>query len=443
MDDQERASKEPIAGAKGGWTLVVTALLLNGVAYWYNIEVTGYIRRQSGSISTDLALRLAYFALMVAVTASEVLLVDHFAFGGGWRRKVLSGMRGRMEGEVGDAPSLGRSLFRDYTAHVAVAFLVLLGLNYVLFNASNGWFDSYYRKVGHFYTELRSSNERDRIRAIDELAPIRHAGVSAKLLERLIKGTVKEKTWSAWALGYRAAYDLIEDDLKEKAQDAALALIRSDAPDHDRAVVAMALARMNSFEWMESGLKGLASASPDPQFAIAFGWLEDHRSKVLEALGRLLDRGKGVRAEAAAWALGQMRDSVAASILRKRLRTIDPEALCIAVESLGRLSDVAAVPLLVKLFEAKKSDRECKQVVVRLKPNGSGDRFYLYAQAGKAYKSLGCVRRHEPLRVRILKVLARIGDKSVLPWVRRMATNQGVGRSVRDCAVRVYNAAVE
>jgi len=443
MGDQEIPAKEPVAAAKGGWLLVVVAALLNGAAFWYNIEATGYIRRQSGSISTDLALRLAYFALMVAVTASEVLLVDHFVFGAGWRRKVLSGLGGRAGDGAEVAPSLGRAMFRDYTAHVTVAFLVLLGLNYALFNVSNGWFDSYYRKVGHLYTRLRSSDEKDRVQAIDELASIKHAGVSAKLIDRLTKGTEKEKMWAAWALGYRAAYGLMGDELKEKAEDAALALIRSDVPLHDRAVAAMALARMNSFEWLDSGLKGLSVADPDPEFAIAFGWLEDHRPKVLEALDRLLGGGEGTGAAAAAWALGQMRDSVAAAILRKRLRKMDPAALCIAVESLGRLADVAAVPLLVKSFGAKEFDRECKQIVVRLKPDGSGDRFYLYAQAAKAYKSLRCVSRHEPLRVRILKVLARIGDKSILPWIRRMATNQAVEPSVRDCAVRVYNAAVE
>ena len=63
----------------------------------YNIYATTYIRNTSTSITTDLALRLIYFTFMVIVTFVEGLLVDEFLFGGGWRRRVLSGHKPKKE----------------------------------------------------------------------------------------------------------------------------------------------------------------------------------------------------------------------------------------------------------------------------------------------------------------------------------------------------------
>ena len=186
-----------LLGTKLG--LFLLAGVVFGLSQAYSLPATDYIRHESTSTGTDVALRLVYFALMCLVAFSETLLVDELFFHGGWRKRVLGGHkgslleefeegRGNRTGEEGDEDGEGQdgegregeeasweegaeedgaeeddesvsesrkkgrndadysikgSLFRDYTVHVTLAFLVLLAGNYYLFNAINGQFDSY------------------------------------------------------------------------------------------------------------------------------------------------------------------------------------------------------------------------------------------------------------------------------------------------------------
>ncbi len=453
---------------KAAKTLVVSVLLLNVLGFIYNLRSTAYIRHDSMSVTTDVLLRLLYFGFMAGIAVSEVLLVDQLAFRGAWRKRVLGGLRGRAaqtllgdekESAGKDADEIHSSdddageedvrlgavaaIFRDYTAHVSILFLVFLGLNYLLFNWANGGFDSYYRQVGMLYTELRSSGEGHRIAAIGELASKRRSGVSLRLLDRVEKGTDKERTWAAWALGYRAAYGLLPGELRSRAEHAILPLVASGDMSR-RGIAAVSLARLQSYLWLGPAVLALSQEQPDPQFAIALGLLEDNRPESMAALAHVLSLvTKGRLAQTTAWALGQIRTAQSARVLDRVLFKLDPLGRCIAVESLGRLGRRETLPTLIRFFESKSSDVRCPQIAVKLRPDREGDRLYLYYWGSRAYRPLGCVNRREPLRVRILKVLWRVGDKDVLPWVRSVAESDDYSRAVKDCAVRVYNASVD
>ncbi len=444
--------------------LLAVLVLLNLVGMAYNIRATAFIRVSSTSVVTDLLLRLLYFGFMVGITVSEVLFVDQVAFRGGWRKRVLGGLRGRAahlededeppgeevsgqpqveSGEEDGQLGVMAGGMRDYTAHVSLLFLVLLGLNYAMFNLVNGGFDSYYRKVGLLYTQLRSPDVDTRVKALAQLAVKRHKGVSLRLLERLEKGTAEEKSWASWALGYRAAYGLLPSDLRPRAERLVLPLVSSGSMAH-RSSAAVALARLESYQWLDPAVGALSEPDSDSRFAIALGLLGDRRPAAVQALGKVLARKKNGRlARSVVWALGQIRAPESRSLIESALFALDEEGRCIAVEALGQLGSKESVATLVRLFESKLSAVRCPQVVERLRPDGEGDLLYLYYWDSRAYRKLGCVRRREPLRVRILEVLWRIGDQEILPWIRSRAESGDVSQAVRDCAVRVYNASVD
>jgi hypothetical protein len=445
-----------IIGTKASLLILVGVVF--AISQAYSLPATDYIRNESQSVVTDVALRLIYFTLMCLVAFSETLLADELFFHGGWRRRVLAGRRktgqqaseeqeqeqvedlDREPVEKAEDPSMMASLFRDYTVHVTLVFLALLAGNYFLFNAINGDFDPYYREVGYLYTQLRSPDPEIRKEALAELAPKRVESVSSKLLERLSEGTDAEKTWAAWGLGYRAEYGLLDPALRQEAESRILPLVE-EGEGRRKSVAAVALARLESYRWLDDAVRALQD-DPDSMLAIALGLLRDHRPEALAALSGMLSREDETEAMAAAWALGQMKVSQAAVPLRKKLEALDGPVQCVAVESLGRLGDAKAVPILTRLFESKESSLICPQKSVMLRPDGEGDRFYLFYWRSPVYSKLRCTSKREPLRVRILKVLWRIGDTKILPWVRKMAESGMLAPRAKACAIRVYNRAV-
>jgi hypothetical protein len=214
------------------------------------------------------------------------------------------------------------------------------------------------------------------------------------------------------------------------------------ADEKQRAVLAVALARIESYRWLDQAVQSLGKDDPNPMFAVALGKLRDHRPQSIAALKKLLGKKGGIHAAAASWALGMMRVEAAAVPLRQYLLKLDGPTQCVAAEALGRLGDVRSVSLLMRLFESKKSELIFPRVVIKLRPDGKGDKYHLFAWESLVYKKLHCTSRHEPLRVRILKVLWRIRDKRILPWIRKVATSYSYAPRVKACAVRIYNLAV-
>ncbi len=451
--------------------MFITAVLVFGLSQAYNLPATDYIRHESDSTGTDVVLRLVYFAFMCLVAFSETLLVDELFFHGGWRRRVLGGQNllpdledDLVEGvnddrkDAGgdtfvddDSEKVGResdysfkgSFFRDYTVHVTLVFLALLAGNYFLFNAINGGFDSYYSDVGYLYTRLRSPDTDTRISAIGALTPKRLPAVTPRLMDRLENGDEKEKLWVVWGLGYRAEYALLSPAMKQEAAARILPLV-AEGPEEMRATAALALARLKSYVWLDHAVEELKKPAPHPYFAVAVGFLRDNRPTTIEVLDSLLLDSDETRAMAAAWALGQMKVKEAAQPLRNKLFDMKGNVQCVAVESLGRLGDNEAVPLLVRLFEREQSGMICMEKELTFRPDGEGgDKFFLFYSGIAIYEKLGCTTDREPLRVRILKVLWRIGETRILPWIRNMAQNELLAPRERDCAIRVYNNSID
>ncbi len=422
---------------RGLGKLLVATVVVEGCALGYNRLATAYMRYRSTSVVADFFLRLVYFGFMTVSAGLVTLLADEIFFHGQWRRRVLSGLRGRSSGgEEESPPSLGRALFRDYTPHVSIVFLVALGLHYVGFNAANGWFDSYYRKIGYWVTALRSGDSRLRIRAIGELAPRREGRVVELLVERLARAEEEERLWAIWALGYRGAHGLLDTEREGELESRLMAL--ADGLDwRGRGVLAVALARLGSYGWLDMGLRGLESEAAR-DFCLAFGLARDRRPRVVEALWRVARKARDLSARlAAAWALGQMRSPEASGRLAELSPASPPRLLCVAVDGMRWARRQVAEPFLLELYRAQAAQSPCRRVEVALRPDGKGDRLVLYDPA--AYRVFGCVSRGETLRVRILKVLGARKARELLPWIRRQAESRQVGRAVSDCAVKIHN----
>jgi hypothetical protein len=463
------------------WILIVTTVILNVVAQAYSIPVTRYIRDSSTSVNADIALRFAYFAFMLITAAVEALLFDDLVSGGSWRKRFFGGIRAdrgmepvvdrdedaaRLSDEEFDA-ALGsrrsgvRSLIAQNSLLFFIAFFLLLGLNLVLFNALNGWFDVYYGRGGHFVTQLRSKDVDERCKAILELSYKRSSRMGLDLekvfADRLERGTAKEKVWAAWALGYRRKLKLPGKPIKqlERAEDLLVRLLDKGTPRQQRiAVVAAArYARARGDDSSAALLPALRNLVVRQEAAdripvetvVALGLLRE--KPAVELLGGLLLSPDEKRAVTAAWALGRMQHSSRAvtaawalgrmqhsSALRPLLAALDkaaPNVRCAIVRAFQKLGHAARVSgRLMDQFNRKTSDFHCGVRQLVLRPDGRGT---------KIVDRLPLARLSDRYRVLLLKTMAKVSFlEDALPWLKRVSQDQAFHKQVRGYAREYY-----
>jgi hypothetical protein len=421
--------------------LVVLVVLTNLAAQAYALPMASFIRDRSTSIVTDTALRFVYFALMLLVSAIEVLLIDDLFFGGGWRAGFLgSAPAGPRRAEalsdeaLEDLAAAGASphraeggLLRMFVAQSLVPFFVVLFaallVNYYVFNLVNGGFDRYYGKIGHLVTQLRSSDPKARQDAILELSIKRHDQVEPLLAARLAQGTPEEKRWAAWALGYRRRLKLPPPPLEvlEGIEDSLVALVEKGTEAQQRVAV-VALARFvvargdDAAGRLIPAVRRLleqqqARGQIPVESVLAVGLLRE--TSTLPVLGPLLADRDEKRALAAAWALGHMESPAAADALQGALGAAEPQVRCAIVAALALLGQSPKTSkVLMDQFNWKRSDFRCRPVTFGLRPDGRGREIpdtIILAKTAELY------------RVMILRTLAKTGFLAdAMPWLERI-----------------------
>ncbi len=429
------------------WILIAAVLVINVGAQAYSIPVTDFIRHRSTSVTTDMALRFGYFALMLLTAFVEALLFDELVYRGAWRRRFLGG-HAKSDGAAPGQPDLSdglvdeslsdeafdaklekggggwRRLVAENSLPFFLSFFVLLGGNLLLWNVLNGWFDAYYSKTGHLITQLRSSDPAERQKAILGLSYHRGTHIERLLVDRLEKGTDKEKVWAAWALGYRRRIKLpLEGGASLDRGEKLLRELLSRGTDREKQVAAVALARYvvrraenagaTDVPALERLLRQQQQAGKVPlETVVAMGWI---RSKAaIPVLAGLLTSEDHTLATAAAWALGRMQHLSAVKPLLKGLRKAAPQVRCGIVNALGELGHAALVskPLMDE-FLRKNSGFSCDHQAVVLRPDGRGkqihDKLHLVSGQGR-------------YRLRILRVMNKIGFlDDALPWLKTIA----------------------
>ncbi|MFH2010595.1 MAG: HEAT repeat domain-containing protein [bacterium] len=445
--------------------LILAVVLLNVAAQAYSIPTTGYIRERSASVNTDLALRFAYFAFMLITAFVEALLFDELRYGGAWRKRFFGGRRAPGPGdtaagsdealELSDAEfedaiqskrSSVRSLIAENSLPFFLAFFLLLGSNFLLFNALNGWFDLYYGRGGHLVTQLRSKKAAERSRAILGLSFKRSDKVGVdleKLLgDRLENGSAKEKVWAAWALGYRRKLKL---PLKpaaqvDRAEDLLVRLLETGTTEQQRAAVISAAryvlrrgddasARLvpAARRFLE---RQVAQGSVSVEAVLAMGYLREKTA--VPALGGLLTSADETLAVAAAWALARMQHPQALGPLLRGLKGARPQVRCAIVRAFGSLGHAARVskPMMDE-FQRKTSDFDCKRLTVVLRPDGRGKQIH-----DKVHLA-GMTERY---RVQILRTMAKVKFlEDAVPWLKQVSLNHAYHKRVRAYAKEYHS----
>ncbi len=453
---------------KSTWILIIATVILNVVAQAYSIPVTRYIRDSSTSVSADIALRFAYFAFMLITAGLEALLFDDIVSGGAWRKRFLGGAGTRagkplvmdkeedaleltdeeFEAALGSRRSPVRSLIAENSLPFFIAFFVLLGLNWVAFNALNGWFDLYYGRGGHHVTQLRSKDADERCKAMLELSYKRSKRMGLDLekvfSDRLEKGTAKEKIWAAWALGYRRKLRLPGKPVHqlERAEDLLVRLLEKGTPRQQRvAVVAAArysLARGDDASaTLLPALRNLvgrqAMADKVPvESVVALGLLRE--KSAVKLLGDLLLKKGEERAVAAAWGLGRMQHASALGPLLAALDKAEPTVRCAIVRAFQKLGSAARVSKrLMDQFNRKGSKFSCGVLKIVLRPDGRGS---------KIVDKLPLAMMSDRYRVLLLKTMAKVSFlPDALPWLKRVSEDPVFHKQVRGYA-REYRRAL-
>jgi len=454
---------------KSTWILIVTTVVLNVAAQAYSIPVTRYIRESSTSVNADIALRFAYFAFMLLTAAVEALLFDDVVSGGSWRKRFFGGSgtgRGKtspmnpgedaldlseeeFDAALGSRRSPVRSLIAENSLPFFIAFFVLLGLNWVAFNALNGWFDLYYGRGGHFVTQLRSKDADERCKAMLELSYKRSSRMGLDLekvfADRLERGTAKEKVWASWALGYRRKLRLPAKPVRqvERAEDLLVRLLDKGTVAQQRvAVVAAAryaIARGDdATATLVTALRNLVkrqeAADKIPvETVVALGLLRE--KPAVKLLGGLLLREGDERAVTAAWALGRMQHPSALQPLLAALDKAAPTVRCDIVRAFGKLGHAARVSKrLMDQFNRKTSDFRCGVRRVVLRPDGRGKKIVdNLSLSSMAYR----------YRVLLLKTMAKVSFlQDAIPWLERVSRDPAFHKQVRGYA-REYHRQLE
>lgn len=447
------------------WILIVITVVLNVVAQAYSIPVTRYIRESSTSVNADIALRFAYFAFMLLTAAVEALLFDDVFSGGSWRKRFFGGSgsgRGKSPPKDSDEDALAlsdeefdaalgsrrspvRSLIAENSLPFFIAFFVLLGLNWLAFNALNGWFDLYYGRGGHFVTQLRSKDADERCKAMLELSYKRSSRMGLDLekvfADRLQSGTAKEKVWASWALGYRRKLRLPGKPIKqlERAEDLLVRQMDKGTPEQQRvAVVAAAryaIARGDdATATLLTALRNLvkrqeASDKIPVETVVALGLLRE--KPAVKLLGGLLLREGEERAVTASWALGRMQHPSALRPLLAALDKAAPNVCCGIVRAFGKLGHAARVSKrLMDQFNRKTSDFRCGVRQIVLRPDGRGK---------KIVDKLSLAKLSYRYRVLLLKTMGKVSFlQDAIPWLKRVSQDPAFHKQVRGYAREYY-----
>mgnify|MGYP000887714244 CR=1 FL=1 len=411
---------------------LIGALVLSAAAlFFYSRAAFGFIRTESASLKNDFSLRLFFYVGLLLVAFLGGLLADRLLHGGAWLRHVLGPPPEQDPGQ----PDV--TAFTRHPAHFYVAVLLFMVAGWFVYDRLNGGFHAYYSSTGKYMTLLRSKDENDRLAAIEKLASIKRPEVAALLERRLNEGTEREKMMAAWAVGQ-------SEFAAEGIVDALHRLL--DAPkDPLRHTAMLTLARIlphptvDLLKRIEGELRrNLGEGKAPPRrllFAAAFLRSPEYLPLFLDLLALEDPDTTVISIYALVWMAGttpEQNRRVLGALSRnlqgsERVRCMNTVALLFKADELSEETLMA----LRREFEAKASDYDCKPEVFALHPeNPKRDTINITRIniQGFTYAAHGPERYRE----RILRVLARVRDDAMIPWLQRMSKNEQLPEYIRD-----------
>jgi len=371
------------------------------VAIW----VARWVRAVPETSGQETALLFAYYASMVVIGAIDALLADELVFGGAFRRTVLEGQSTRFLKRDADVEDVALGL-RATGMSFPVMVLLGTGVTYLLYNAVNDDFDTYYRRVGKDVGIVVHGDPQAQIAAIPRIA--RHRGddlprVIVTLQDALQRGGEVGR-WAAWGMGTLA------DQPRKRPLIAPLhAAVRAGDPAlRNEALIALGrLQHRASADAIVAEVKAQhAAGSVDPRLLFALGSVQVLSSQAV--LTELLYQADEATQGLAGWALAQHRDQRdaqdVARILEERLLSATFPVRCDLVHALGIFADERSNLVLMRAYEAASEEerlRTCARRSLSLRPDGDlGDRVDLFlpedAFAMKVIASMAQMRATSP-----------------------------------------------
>jgi len=412
--------------------VLVGALVLSAAAlFFYSRAAFGFIRHASTSLKNDFSLRLFFYVGLLLVAFLAALLVDRLLHGGAWVNRMF-----------GPPPSESTqpadfSAYTKHPAHFYVTCLLMFVVGWFVFDRLNDRFHSYYGSVGKYMTLLRSPAENDRLTAIEKLSAVRNPEVSALLVKRLREGTEREKMITAWAVGQsefasegivealRATMDSKNDTLRHTAFLTLARLLPHPTVDLVKRIDTELRRFLGEGQAPPRRLLFAAAFLRTPEYLplfLDFVTLDDPDTTVIATYAIVWMAG--TTQEQNRRILSRLAQNLAKS---ERIRCMNTVALLFKADELSE----ETLSTLRREFEAKSSDFNCKPEVFALHPSHPRlDTINLTRIniQGFQYHAHGAERYRE----RILRVLARVRDDAMIPWLERMSKNEQLPEYLRD-----------
>ena len=163
----------------------------------------------------------------------------------------------------------------------------------------------------------------------------------AFMLRRMDKGSVEERVTAAWALGRSGRGDMIE---------ALLETSREDSNVNVKINAIGSVAELGGGEIQADLIGFLEDDEPEVQAAALRGLANKRFSSAVEVVGRFLVENESLRGTAVD-ALGNMENVAAVPFLQQVIHDPDEDVRTRAAFAMGKLGDPSAVPALIEMIE--------------------------------------------------------------------------------------------
>lgn len=395
--------------------LLAASLLLAGAMAGAVLPASAYVIQSSTSIVTNFYIIGGLMLLLILASAAQGFLWIRII----WGPAVGSEHRAPSEDEDDDLVEV-RAMRVTGTKKAAV-LLIALAVNGAVFDyMGNGVLVSDTKAV-RVFTLLRSKDGQDRADAVNDAILLVGDERVATALKRVIDQPGASREWAAYAAGIRG---------DEKLADSLVALLKS-GNERERAAAAGALARLGDDRlihyapavWPKMGalrgdlIKALGTLGRGPKTA----------KRDIEAIGKFLVERlneKSIKKElrrVVIWAIGRFNAPEGLLPIEAILEAgADNATLCAGLEAIGRIGSASSSPRLVKaLYEFDKT-AQCPEVVFS---DFTGHEVLITTR--------------ESVVERVLREIARIGDRRARPDIEKLAKDPSFSQTVRSMAAEI------